>query len=166
MRQDLWLAFELEDESGRADLLEFLPEHSTTALDQLERRMEEGWQVVAIRLGLGNETFDLLDTDPEEAVDLLDKADEMDDYELKAALAVIEGDGLDPQEAIDLVRNGQVMFYDGVDLVEVARELVAEEALGSIDSNLRPYIDYEAVARDLEADGYVHTSLGTYYITW
>lgn len=167
MRHDLWLAFELRNEKGEADLLEFPPEDSSVALDRLERRTADGWRVTAIRLGLGSETFDLDLLDPEAAVDLLERADELDDYELKAVLAVIEGDGMDPVEVIDLVRNGQVMFYEGMDPVEVAQELVLEGALGSIDSTLLPYIDYEAVARDLEADGYyVRTSLGTYYIAW
>jgi antirestriction protein len=67
----------------------------------------------------------------------------------------------DIDEAFDNYQD--VIFYDGMTLKTVAEELVDEGLFGEVSNNLKWYLDYEAIARDLEIDGYTETSDGVFF---
>jgi antirestriction protein len=67
----------------------------------------------------------------------------------------------DIDEAFDNYQD--VIFYDGMTLTAVAEELVDEGLFGEVSDNLKWYLDYEAIARDLERDGYTETSDGVFF---
>lgn len=56
-----------------------------------------------------------------------------------------------------------VIFYEGQRLKDVAMELVEEGCFGDIPETIAKYIDYDAIARDLEHDGYEETKDGVFY---
>ncbi len=49
-----------------------------------------------------------------------------------------------------------VTVYQGMRIIDVAEELVEDGCFGEIPESIAPYIDYEAIARDLEIDGYTY----------
>jgi hypothetical protein len=67
----------------------------------------------------------------------------------------------DIDEAFDNYQD--VIFFDGMTLKAVAEELVDEGLFGEVSNNLKWYLDYEAIARDLERDGYTETSDGVFF---
>jgi len=55
-----------------------------------------------------------------------------------------------------------VIFYEGMTLTQVAEEFVDDGLFGDVSDNLKMYIDYGAVGRDLEMDGYHETDKGVF----
>ena len=87
--------------------------------------------------------------------------DQLDSYDIEVIQAAIEAWGYTFEEAMDRFQRGCFTFYPGMDLDEVAEELV-EECYFTKDTPdiFRTYFDYAAFARDLRFDGYEETSLG------
>jgi len=56
-----------------------------------------------------------------------------------------------------------VVMYAGERLEDVACSLVEEGCFGAIPEGISNYIDHEAIARDLEVDGYVEKAEGVFY---
>ncbi len=79
----------------------------------------------------------------------------LDETEAEAITSVMNDLGIDIDEAIDMLENGQIHFYyDCKDMEDVAWEVV--ESGGMLDSmpdNLRCYFDYERFGRDLNIEG-------------
>jgi len=55
-----------------------------------------------------------------------------------------------------------VDYYPDMSLVELAQQFVDNGVYGKIPDNIRCYIDYEAIARDLEIEGFVETKEGVF----
>lgn len=55
-----------------------------------------------------------------------------------------------------------VTCYRNMSLEEVAEEMVDEGLFGDIADNIKCYIDYERIARDLDIDGYTETDSGVF----
>ena len=55
-------------------------------------------------------------------------------------------------------------FYKDMTLEDVAEELVSEGCFGYIPDSIAIYIDYAAIARDLECDSYFETKQGVIYL--
>lgn len=66
------------------------------------------------------------------------------------------------QDCIDNLDD--VEYYENMTLVQVAEQLVDDGCFGEIPKELKFYIDYEAIARDLGYDGYNECSDGVYYL--
>jgi len=66
------------------------------------------------------------------------------------------------ENILDLIEIGDIAWYPGKTLREVAMELVDEGTFGVVPENLEGYIDYDAIAQDLAVDGYVQTGRGVY----
>lgn len=92
--------------------------------------------------------------------ELAERYENLHEYEQEAVTAIIEAEGYDLEEALDIVEDGRYVFYKGQDLEDVAYDLVEEGCFGDIADSIKNYIDYEAIARDLGFDGYTETKGG------
>jgi antirestriction protein len=75
-------------------------------------------------------------------------------------IAILESEDSRLDEALETLSNERFIFYPDVDLVQLAQQLVDEGIFGEVPTSLVNYIDYEQIAKDLECDGYVETSVG------
>ena len=82
----------------------------------------------------------------------------LDEWEQKIVQALMIAESMSLKVAIDA--KDDAVFYEGQSLVDVAYDLVEEGCFGTIPESIAPYIDYEAIARDLRFDGYHEVSEG------
>lgn len=108
--------------------------------------------------GLEIGEYDSIDKLNELAAEL----DELDDYDIKVIEAIIEGTGYDFNYALE--HRDDAIFYENMDLEDVAREHVDEGLFGKIPESIINYIDYEAIARDLSCDGYYKVYNGVIHL--
>ena len=83
--------------------------------------------------------------------------------EQDAVAAVIEANGYDLEEALDIVERGAYTLYSHCDTLEdLAQSLFDDGCFGDTKAmgNLVNYIDFERLGRDLGFDGYTETSKG------
>lgn len=90
----------------------------------------------------------------------LAKVDSEGDLNILQAIAEASGGSIG--EILDVYNKGYYQFYQGMDLTDVAEELV-NDCYNLPDFAMR-YFDFEAFGRDLGFDGYVETSNGVIYI--
>eukprot|EP00914_Ancora_sagittata_P031823 GHVO01064518.1.p1 GENE.GHVO01064518.1~~GHVO01064518.1.p1 ORF type:complete len:116 (+),score=19.87 GHVO01064518.1:301-648(+) len=57
----------------------------------------------------------------------------------------------------------EVMFYQNMDLSDVAREFVEEGFFGDVSKSLENYIDFEKLGDDLNYDGYTEEKEGVFF---
>ena len=84
--------------------------------------------------------------------------DQLDEWEAEELAAAVEAYGYTFAEALERHRDGGFIFYRGMDMEEVAEEII-QECYNLPEIALR-YFDYEAFARDLTFDGYTETKYG------
>lgn len=127
---------------------------------------EEEYAAVMNRIGNPEETF-ITDYDSDMGVTvgefdnvfaLNDLVKEAEGYDADLIAAIIEC-GYSLEDAIDMADD--VIFYPGMELIDVAYEIVEEYALPEI---AQMYFDYEAFTRDLKIQGYNETEYGVLYI--
>lgn len=93
--------------------------------------------------------------------DFLIELDALQEWEQKEIAAAIEAYGYEFMEAMDKQQRGCFTFYEGMDLEEVAEELVNECYFTKDTPDIfTRYFDYAAFARDLGFDGYTETAHG------
>lgn len=80
-----------------------------------------------------------------------------DEKELRA---IAEATGYDLEDVTAIFDDQAYLFYPDMTLADIAEELVSEGMFGAVSDMLMPYIDYEALARDLKHDGYVEVTDG------
>jgi antirestriction protein len=88
----------------------------------------------------------------------LQELDDLDEWEQKEIAAAMEAFGYDFPEAYSRQQRGCFTLYHGMNLEEVAEEII-NDCYDLPEFALR-YFDYEAFARDLRFDGYEETSYG------
>ena len=81
------------------------------------------------------------------------------DYDL-ARVGYLVANGHDLSDALDNYED--VTFYEGCSLKDVAEQFVDDGLFGDIPKSLVNYIDYEAIARDMQHDGYDETPVGVF----
>lgn len=93
--------------------------------------------------------------------DLCNEADSLQEWEAEEIAAAIEAFGYTFAEAFEKQQSGYFIFYNGMDLEDVAAEL-ADVWLNNkaIPEFVARYFDYDAFARDLRFDGYEETQYG------
>ena len=97
----------------------------------------------------------------EELNDFINELDALEEWEQKEIAAAIEAYGYDFMEAMDKQQRGYFTFYEGMDLEEVAEELVNDCYFTKDTPDIfTRYFDYAAFARDLSFDGYTETAHG------
>lgn len=84
------------------------------------------------------------------------------DGDLGVLQAIAEANGGSIGDVLDIYNKGCYQFYQGMDLTEVAEELI-NDCYNLPDFALR-YFDFEAFGRDLGFDGYIETSNGVIYL--
>lgn len=84
------------------------------------------------------------------------------DGDLGVLQAIAEASGGSIGDVLDIYNKGCYQFYQGMDLTEVAEELI-NDCYNLPDFALR-YFDFEAFGRDLGFDGYIETSNGVIYL--
>ena len=80
-----------------------------------------------------------------------------DEKELRA---IAEATGYNPEDVMTIFDDQAFLFYPDMTLADIAEELVSEGMFGAVSDMLLPYIDYEAIARDLKHDGYIEVTDG------
>lgn len=149
-----WIALPMEEEELEAKLEEiaekmkdsdpewFINDYEWITEEEIDASIDENEDIIELN-------------------DLIQRMDELDDYQTKALFAIIEAHTSDLLEALDIVEHDNFLFYEGMDLEEVAEEIIDMDYFNSnIPSIFRDYFDYEAFARDLGFDGYDETSHG------
>jgi len=84
--------------------------------------------------------------------------DSLEEWEAEEIAAAVEAYGYTFAEAYERQQRGCFIFYQGMDMEEVAEDIV-DECYDIPEFALR-YFDYEAFARDLSFDGYTETKYG------
>ncbi|MDD3263401.1 MAG: antirestriction protein ArdA [Candidatus Nanoarchaeia archaeon] len=100
------------------------------------------------------------DTDLEKLNNFFESVANIDDNDEIDRLEAIYEVEKDWNTALAIYDDGDYEFYANSDLEEVAEELVDEGLFGEVSDNLKCYIDYEAIGKDLGHDGYIETENG------
>lgn len=90
--------------------------------------------------------------DLEELNDIAEQVDNLNEYEIEHLNAYMEATTEGLKNALDYYGECST-FYPGRDMDDIAEMLVSEGDYGEIPERLKDYIDYEAIARDLECSG-------------
>ena len=90
--------------------------------------------------------------------EMCNELDDLDEWEAEEIAAAVEAWDYTFAEALDRHQRGCFTFYAGMDLEEVAEEII-NECYDLPEFALR-YFDFEAFARDLRFDGYEETKYG------
>lgn len=85
--------------------------------------------------------------------------DGLEEYELEELQAITEVVG-DFSDALNIFERDSYTYYSGMTLEDLAYQLVNEGCFGNISQSIQKYIDYAAIARDLDFDGYTETESG------
>lgn len=94
----------------------------------------------------------------EELNEMVEELQNLDEYDLEKVEAIIEVHNVTIKEAIEDIDN--YTYYSNTTLKDLAYDFVEEGLFGDIADNLKNYIDYEAIARDLSYDGCTETKNG------
>lgn len=86
---------------------------------------------------------------------------DLDEQEQEKVTYLLDVIGCNREEAIKQYED--VIFYPEMTLKEVAEELVEEGCFGTLSDNIKGYLDYESIGRDLGFDGYHETEKGTFW---
>lgn len=96
--------------------------------------------------------------------ELCNEAHSLEEWEAEEIAASIDAYGYSFQEALHRQQCGYFTFYRGMDLEEVAEEIVNDCYFSKdIPEILTRYFDYKAFARDLSFDGYTETKYGVIF---
>lgn len=94
----------------------------------------------------------------EDLNEYINTLDAIGEWEQKEIAAAMEAFGYDFEEAFDKQQKGYFTFYAGMDLEEVAEEIINE--CYDLPEFALIYFDFKAFARDLGFDGYEETEYG------
>ena len=86
---------------------------------------------------------------------------DLDEHDEQRLIYLLDVIGLDREEALENYED--VMYYPKMRLVDVAMELVDEGCFGEIPESISHYIDFEAIARDLDCEGYHEAEQGVFF---
>lgn len=98
-------------------------------------------------------------SDPFDLLDIQDQLDRLDDYD-KERIDFLLYQGCDFEEALE--KYEEVSVYDG-SLKDTAEQLVDDGLFGDIPDSIANYIDYDAIAYDLNIDGYTERNGKTFH---
>ena len=90
--------------------------------------------------------------------ELCNELDSLEEYEAEEIAAAMEAYGYGIAEALERQQQGRFVFYNGMDLEEVAEELI--RGCYDMPELALQYFDYNAFARNLSYDGYCNTRYG------
>ena len=94
----------------------------------------------------------------------LQELETLEEWELEGVAAAIEAYGYTFLEAVERQQKGCFILYRGMDLAEVAEELLLTcYPVKDLPDIFTRYFDFEAFGRDLSFDGYTETKYGVIY---
>ena len=94
----------------------------------------------------------------------MEELSNLKDFEIEELQAILESQGGTLEDALEIHQKGNFIFYSGVNSFEELAEIFVDDGLfGEISENLKNYIDYEAIGRDLSYD-YTKTENGMFMI--
>lgn len=82
----------------------------------------------------------------------------LDTWDLKKLCAIIEAEALNLGEALEYLKDYDL--YAERSLVDLAAEFVDDGVYGAVSPQLKIYIDYQAMARDLAMEDFTETCYG------
>ena len=85
-------------------------------------------------------------------------------YEKKEIEAIAEATGYDSEDVMTIFEDQAFSFYPDMTAADLAEELVSDGMFGTVSDMLMPYIDYDAIARDLKLEGYIEVTNGVIVI--
>ena len=92
-------------------------------------------------------------------IELVDRLNDLNYDELEHLQAYLEASCDDlPQALNDYQDNNE--YYSGLNLADLAEQLVNDGCFGDVSDNLRPFIDFDALGDALRDDGYTVTENG------
>ena len=100
--------------------------------------------------------------DVERVNEIAERCDNLNSFEEEALESLIDYD-FDPEEALDEIDDGDVLFYFNCDTMEdVAYEIVEQTGmLAGVDDTIARYFNYEQYGSDLDATGtFIPTKTG------
>lgn len=84
-------------------------------------------------------------------------AEELEDLDEDLVTAFCNQTGEDIEEIIEIISRGNYSSYHDVDgLDDVARQMVDDGLYGEIPESLEMYIDFDAIGRDLDCNGWYY----------
>ena len=91
----------------------------------------------------------------------INELNDLDEWDQKEIAAAMEAFSYSFTEAMDRQQRGYFTFYAGMDLSEVAEEIINDCYFTKDTPDIfTRYFDFEAFGRDLRFDGYTETSYG------
>ena len=101
----------------------------------------------------------------DELNELAERLCQLGEYELEALEIILEEHGLDIEEALEYVEKGDYIYYENVESYEELADVLVEQGyFGHIPENLKYYLDYEKMGRNLEIEGWVIGSKGVLFL--
>jgi antirestriction protein len=98
---------------------------------------------------------------PYEINSMIEKLEKLHEHDMQRVWYLMDHEGMGMEEALEEYED--VIFYEGRTLIDVAQELVEEGCYGNIPSAIEAYIDYDAMARDMNFSGeYLETDVGVF----
>lgn len=97
--------------------------------------------------------------DLNDVIDLVDRLNDLNDDELEHLQAYLEASCDDLPQALNDYR-GNSEYYSGLNLADLAEQLVDEGCFGDVNDSLRPFIDFDALGDALSDDGYAEAENG------
>lgn len=87
--------------------------------------------------------------------ELVERYENLHEYDQDIVQAIIEGEGYDLEESLDVLESGNYAFYPDVNDEEDLGYYVVDEGLFGvkIPDSLQAYIDYESIGRDWSING-------------
>lgn len=82
--------------------------------------------------------------------ELAERLESLNEYDMRKLEAALEAFSNDVEEHLDNLDDYD--FYENMTLEDLAYEFVDEGMFGDIPENIKNYIDYDAIARDLQYD--------------
>lgn len=96
----------------------------------------------------------------DELNELAENLSTLQSYELKTIEAIIEVDGSDVEEAIDIVKDGRCYFHETDNFEDFIDEMIDNGFFGDITDEVREFLDYDKLTSYFQNYGYHMTSVG------
>lgn len=147
--------FEIDGNTSASDILEELFEHTREQLEDINEDMSyynlEEYMITEWEWE-DTEYFKLSEWENlDKLVERVEELSELDSSEEMIVAAYMEN-GSDFEYAIEHKEDGTV-YFEATKMLDIAYEAVDNGLYGSIPENIKFYIDYEAIARDIYLEG-------------
>lgn len=92
--------------------------------------------------------------------ELAEELESLDNFEKVILQAIMEADGINVNEALEVLRDEAYIFYEADDYEEFIDHMLDECFFGDIPEEAKRFLDYEKLTEYLQNNGYQMTSVG------